>query len=273
MSQPGLLPLSNRGGCPYIRRLRCFGNAARIFAGSRARPSGTRPGGTRPGGAGPGGAGTGDGFRSERRAAAIAGQRRPAARRPLRLRQAQGPSRRGGRVEPRIVGALRRAGSARACPSPRNYGGFGGGPIEIMLVMEAFGRVLALEPYLATVVLSGTALRLAGSEAQKSALLPQIADGSHAARLCPWRASGALRPQRRVDRRRSRRAAAAGSSRAPRASLSTATAPTTDRQRAGFRRPRRPRGDRAVPGRCRRRTASRGAAIRCATAPARRTFR
>src|SRR5260370_10878322 len=46
-----------------------------------------------------------------------------------------------------------------------------------MVVMEAFGRVLALEPYLATVVLGGTALRFAGSEAQKSALLPQIANG------------------------------------------------------------------------------------------------
>jgi alkylation response protein AidB-like acyl-CoA dehydrogenase len=44
--------------------------------------------------------------------------------------------------------------------------------------MEAFGRVLALEPYLATVVLGGTALRLAGNEAQKSAILPQIAEGN-----------------------------------------------------------------------------------------------
>ncbi|MBV8133137.1 MAG: acyl-CoA dehydrogenase family protein, partial [Alphaproteobacteria bacterium] len=42
-------------------------------------------------------------------------------------------------------------------PFAEEYGGFGGGPIEIMLVMEAFGRVLALEPYLATVVLGGTA--------------------------------------------------------------------------------------------------------------------
>jgi pimeloyl-CoA dehydrogenase small subunit len=56
-------------------------------------------------------------------------------------------------------------------------GGFGGGPIEVMLVMEAFGRVLALEPYLATVVLGATVLRLAGSEAQKSTILPRIAEG------------------------------------------------------------------------------------------------
>jgi pimeloyl-CoA dehydrogenase small subunit len=62
-------------------------------------------------------------------------------------------------------------------PFPEEYGGFGGGPIEVMLVMEAFGRVLALEPYLATVVLGGTVLRLAGNEEQKSAILPQIAEG------------------------------------------------------------------------------------------------
>src|SRR6516225_5185121 len=62
-------------------------------------------------------------------------------------------------------------------PFAESYGGVGGGPIEVMLVMEALGRVLALEPYLATVVLTGTALRLAGSEAQKSRILPQIAEG------------------------------------------------------------------------------------------------
>jgi pimeloyl-CoA dehydrogenase small subunit len=62
-------------------------------------------------------------------------------------------------------------------PFAEEYGGFGGGPIEVMLVTEAFGRVLALEPYLATVVLGGTVLRLAGSEMQRSAILPQIAEG------------------------------------------------------------------------------------------------
>ncbi len=63
-------------------------------------------------------------------------------------------------------------------PFPESYGGFGGGAVDVMLVMEAFGRVLALEPYLATVVLSGTALRLAGSEAQKSAIIPCISEGN-----------------------------------------------------------------------------------------------
>ncbi|MGH7052212.1 MAG: acyl-CoA dehydrogenase family protein [Stellaceae bacterium] len=62
-------------------------------------------------------------------------------------------------------------------PFAEEHGGFGGGAIETMLVMEAFGRVLALEPYLATVVLCGTALGLSGSDAQKSAILPQIAEG------------------------------------------------------------------------------------------------
>src|SRR5207302_8749046 len=62
-------------------------------------------------------------------------------------------------------------------PFAEEHGGFGGGGIEVMLVMEAFGRALVLEPYLATVVLAGTALRHAGSAAQQAALLPQVAEG------------------------------------------------------------------------------------------------
>ena len=50
-------------------------------------------------------------------------------------------------------------------PFPESQGGSGGGPIETMLVMEAFGRALALEPYLATVVLGGGFLRHGGNDA------------------------------------------------------------------------------------------------------------
>ena len=63
-------------------------------------------------------------------------------------------------------------------PFAEDYGGFGGGPLETMLVMEQFGRALVLEPYVATVVLAGTAVRQAGTDEQKQALLPQIAEGT-----------------------------------------------------------------------------------------------
>jgi pimeloyl-CoA dehydrogenase small subunit len=56
-------------------------------------------------------------------------------------------------------------------------GGFGGGPVETMVVMEALGRVLAPEPYLASVILGGAALRLAGDAAQRARLIPQLAGG------------------------------------------------------------------------------------------------
>jgi pimeloyl-CoA dehydrogenase small subunit len=63
-------------------------------------------------------------------------------------------------------------------PFAEDYGGFGGGAQEVMLVMQAFGRVLVLEPYFPTVVLAGTALNVAGSADQKATLLPAIAEGS-----------------------------------------------------------------------------------------------
>ena len=109
-------------------------------------------------------------------------------------------------------------------PFAEEYGGFGGGPIEIMLVMEAFGRVFALEPYLATVVLGGTALRLAGSAAQKSAILPQIAEGSMTLAFAHGERQARYDLTRCADDRQAQ-ARAAGCSTAPRASSCTATAP------------------------------------------------
>jgi pimeloyl-CoA dehydrogenase small subunit len=62
-------------------------------------------------------------------------------------------------------------------PFSEEHGGFGGGPVEVMLVMQQLGRALALEPYFATVVLGGTAIRVAGSAAQHLAILPAVAEG------------------------------------------------------------------------------------------------
>src|SRR5437588_1032944 len=57
-------------------------------------------------------------------------------------------------------------------------GGFGAGAVETMVVMEALGKALVLEPYLATVVIGGGFLRHGGSAEQKAAHIPGIIDGS-----------------------------------------------------------------------------------------------
>jgi pimeloyl-CoA dehydrogenase small subunit len=62
-------------------------------------------------------------------------------------------------------------------PFDEPFGGFGGGPVEIMIVMEEFGRALALEPFFATVILGGGFLRHGATERQKTALLPKVAAG------------------------------------------------------------------------------------------------
>ena len=63
-------------------------------------------------------------------------------------------------------------------PFEERFGGSGGGAVETMIVMEAFGRGLILEPYLATVVMGGALVQIAGDDAQRAAILPKIADGS-----------------------------------------------------------------------------------------------
>jgi pimeloyl-CoA dehydrogenase small subunit len=57
-------------------------------------------------------------------------------------------------------------------------GGFGAGAVETAIVMEALGKALVLEPYLATVVIAGGFLRHGGSDVQKAAHIPSIIDGS-----------------------------------------------------------------------------------------------
>jgi len=65
-----------------------------------------------------------------------------------------------------------------ALPIGEAYGGLGGGAIEIGILMEAFGRGLVCEPYLSTVVIGAALVGTCGSEAQKQAILPRVAEGS-----------------------------------------------------------------------------------------------
>lgn len=65
-----------------------------------------------------------------------------------------------------------------AVPFAEEDGGIGGGPIETMIVMEEFGKGLVVEPYVSSVVLAGTALKLAGNPEQKAELIGGIIDGS-----------------------------------------------------------------------------------------------
>ena len=63
-------------------------------------------------------------------------------------------------------------------PFAEEYGGLGQGLTETMIVAEAFGRALAVEPYFATVVLCGGALRHAGNKALLAELVPAIVQGN-----------------------------------------------------------------------------------------------
>jgi len=62
-------------------------------------------------------------------------------------------------------------------PFAEEHGGYGGSAVDVMLLMEQFGRGLVLEPYLATVVLFGGLLEKAGSEEQKGEFIPRIIAG------------------------------------------------------------------------------------------------
>ncbi len=49
-------------------------------------------------------------------------------------------------------------------PLSEDVGGFGGGPVDLMVLMEALGRGVVIEPYLANVVLAGGLLARAGGD-------------------------------------------------------------------------------------------------------------
>ena len=64
-----------------------------------------------------------------------------------------------------------------AAPLPEAHGGLGGGPIDVLVVMEEFGKALVTEPYVQAIVLAGGFLKYGGSEAQQSEHIAAIASG------------------------------------------------------------------------------------------------
>lgn len=62
---------------------------------------------------------------------------------------------------------------------PQEYGGSGLGLAEVVPIVEAMGRHMMQTPYVST-VLAAEVLRVAGTDAQKSASLPKIAEGAAA---------------------------------------------------------------------------------------------
>jgi alkylation response protein AidB-like acyl-CoA dehydrogenase len=61
-------------------------------------------------------------------------------------------------------------------PLSPDYGGFGGGAVDLMSVMEAFGEALVVEPYLPT-VLGALAIAKGGDARQKQEILPPVVQG------------------------------------------------------------------------------------------------
>lgn len=62
-------------------------------------------------------------------------------------------------------------------PFEERYGGMGAGPVEVGIVAQELGRVVAPEPFLTSVVLAGGVVALAGTEEQKASLLEAVASG------------------------------------------------------------------------------------------------
>jgi alkylation response protein AidB-like acyl-CoA dehydrogenase len=63
-------------------------------------------------------------------------------------------------------------------PFPEEHGGMGAGPVEVAIVAEEIGRVLAPEPFVEAVVLAGGLVAAVGTDAQRDEILGALAEGS-----------------------------------------------------------------------------------------------
>jgi len=78
--------------------------------------------------------------------------------------------------DPGIWKALATELGILGAPFAEAHGGLGGGALENMIMMEELGKVIAIEPYLQTVVIGGSALKHAGG-ALADAMIPAIIAG------------------------------------------------------------------------------------------------
>lgn len=78
---------------------------------------------------------------------------------------------------------------------PEQFGGAGFGMVELCIVMEEMGRALLCAPYFSTAVLATNAILNAGTEAQKSSLLADLANGAQLATLAVTEPNGQWDPQ------------------------------------------------------------------------------
>jgi alkylation response protein AidB-like acyl-CoA dehydrogenase len=62
-------------------------------------------------------------------------------------------------------------------PLPAEFGGFGGGAVDLVSVMEMIGEALVVEPFLATVGLGARFVARGGTATQQARLLPAVAGG------------------------------------------------------------------------------------------------
>ena len=78
---------------------------------------------------------------------------------------------------------------------PEQYGGAGFGMVELCIVTEELGRALLCAPYFSTTVLAANAILNAGTEAQKSTLLPDLASGARLVTLAVTELNGHWDPR------------------------------------------------------------------------------
>ena len=62
-------------------------------------------------------------------------------------------------------------------PFEEQYGGSGGSALDTLIVMEAFGRSLVVEPFVSCVILAGGLLRYGARPEQQMRLIPALASG------------------------------------------------------------------------------------------------